>query len=64
MTNPLINDNEMSAADAATQLRVTPTRIRQLINARELRGRKIAGLWFVRRGDVEQLAKERAEKAR
>lgn len=41
-------------ADAAKRLGVTESRVRQLIQSRELRARSVRGLWLIRVEDIER----------
>ncbi len=49
-----MNDPWMSTAQAAEALGVSPGRVRQLLLARQLPGRKLGREWLIRRADIRR----------
>lgn len=49
----------MTVKEAAAELQLTPSRIRQLLGTGQLSGEKIGRDWWVLRSDVERLRREK-----
>ncbi len=49
-----MNDPWMSTAQAADALGVSPGRVRQLLLAHQLQGRKLGREWLIRRADLQR----------
>jgi hypothetical protein len=55
------NDGEIGLTEAALRLGVSYVQAQRLMLTGKLGGRKAGARYFVRRADVEQLARERAK---
>ena len=55
---------EISVGEASRELRVSDRRVRAMVAAGLLRGRRVAGRWLIRRADVERRAREHSRPGR
>ena len=49
----------LSTKDAAALLKVTDSRVRQLLIAGELKAKRISGVWVIQRSEVERYKSQR-----
>lgn len=54
VSNEARESNIMTTAEVAAMLGRSPRRVRQLVDARELAGRRIGSQWVLERADVER----------